>query len=489
MADEEEEASNYADDDAAWNADEEEDDVGDPPGWVHQPTAEDLKGRWHQECRAVKALERMERDGPEPSASLVAARNARDRAEAEWRSALVPKPVAVRLGYAQKKMDRAQRAVEKAQLELQQFEEEAAQRREELQSAVDHAERRRQVRMDELDDLHREAGALAEGGSTRGQRGQPDGGDRSLRSMVASEIQAFIETLEEGSEARGRANLLLTKMANMPEPPNDAHYSICTDGEDEADDGPPFQQVVRRGRGAQAGTRPTAMETRGPTWSATAHGRWNRHRDNESDDHQHPRMHRQAKEAVAGTSTDGRSGTGPIVATPTDAKPPHGSTPSPVAPPTPVATATAAKAHADAAQQATGTSRGGRTRAADSACDDGLTEPANKSHRGHDDVRTVSVEGGGDDAARAAKLKQEQDAAIQAAQAANARFGDDASIQIAGQLYAHKVELVRERAVAAGVEPMAGGKQLLQLTPEELNAWIAQVLTPAEAEKEEAKQL
>ncbi len=104
-------------------------------------------------------------------------------------------------------------------------------------------------------------------------------------------------------------------------------------------------------------------------------------------------------------------------------------------------------------------------------------------------MRTVSVEGSGDDAARAAKLMHEQETAIRAAQSAHAKFGDDVSMQIAGQLYAHKVELVRGRAVAAGVEPSTGGRQLLQLTPEELNAWVAQVLAPAEAEKEEAKQL
>ncbi len=277
-------------------------------------------------------------------------------------------------------------------------------------------------------------------------------------------------------------------MANMSEPANGTHYSICTDGEDDADGGGAYQRVMRRGRDAQAGTKEAQSGTREPTWSANAHGRWNKYRTDEGEDQQRPRLHQHANMVQAETGTGGGGNDGSIAASPNEVKP-QGSTPSPSTPPPPAAAAATAEAQSDAARLAAGTSRGSRARAADHARSDEPTEPANKSHRGHDDVRAVSVEGGGDDAARAAKLHQEQETAIKAAQAAQAKFGDNVSMQIAGQLYAHKVELVKGRAVAAGVEPSAGGKQLLQLTPEELNTWVTQVLAPAEAEKEEAKQL
>ncbi len=99
------------------------------------------------------------------------------------------------------------------------------------------------------------------------------------------------------------------------------------------------------------------------------------------------------------------------------------------------------------------------------------------------------MESGGDDAIRAAKLKQEQDAAMEAAREAKATFGDEASMHIAGQLYAHKAQLVVERAKAVGIEPTSGGKSLIELTPHEFNAWIQHTLAPAEGEAAETKEL
>ncbi len=116
-------------------------------------------------------------------------------------------------------------------------------------------------------------------------------------------------------------------------------------------------------------------------------------------------------------------------------------------------------------------------------------QPPNKSHRGHDDVAPpASVESGADDATRARKLLEEQQAAMQAAIAAKATFGDEASMHIAGQLYAHKVELARQRAVAAGISPCVDGTPLIQLSPESFNEWVTNVLGPAEVEVE-ARQL
>ncbi len=130
--------SQYGDEDAEWEDEEEEDNA-----WQHQPSAEDLRSRWVVERRAVKALERAEwDDGSGPTAALSAARLARDRAEQTWRAAIAPKPVSIRMGTAQRKVDRAQRAVDKATMALKQFEEEAEHRREVLQKALEAAEKR-----------------------------------------------------------------------------------------------------------------------------------------------------------------------------------------------------------------------------------------------------------------------------------------------------------------------------------------------------------
>ncbi len=108
-----------------------------------------------------------------------------------------------------------------------------------------------------------------------------------------------------------------------------------------------------------------------------------------------------------------------------------------------------------------------------------------KFHRGQDMEVEASVETSCDDAARAAKLHKEQQAAIDAAREANATFGDETSMHIAGQLYAHKVELVRARAQAIGIVPTCEGRQLIELQPDDLNRWVREVLAPAESKKKE----
>ncbi len=113
-----------------------------------------------------------------------------------------------------------------------------------------------------------------------------------------------------------------------------------------------------------------------------------------------------------------------------------------------------------------------------------------KSHRGEDVVLEASVELGGDDAARAAKLQKEQAIAIWAARNAQAIFGDESSRAIAGQLYAHKVQAVVQRAREIGVDPRAeDGRELVELAPEDFTTWVNTVLEPAEKAADETRGL
>jgi hypothetical protein len=105
-------------------------------------------------------------------------------------------------------------------------------------------------------------------------------------------------------------------------------------------------------------------------------------------------------------------------------------------------------------------------------------------------VREASVELAGDDAARAEKLQKEQAIAMWAARNAQSIFGDESSRAIAGQLYAHKVQVVVQRAREIGVDPRAeDGRELVELAPEDFTKWVHEVLGPAERGTDEAKDL
>jgi hypothetical protein len=446
--------SEYADEDEVMAVDEEDDQELDDDGWVHKPTVESLRSRWAQECRAVKALERVERDGDQgPTAALQAARLARDRAEQDWRDALSPKPVSVRMGYAQKKLDRAQRSVDRAEADLRSFEEEAERRRAELQDIVAQAEGRRDMRQRELDALHKEAGELAAASSGEAWQSNPSpsGAERTL-DILAKGLQALVEDLAEGSPARERANLLLAKAANVPSPLPHQHYTIYTDGEEHGGDADGGAAATTNreeaGRPAQRSGRREA------TWRPAANGRWDKNHQRDG-----------AGTTAAATATT----TATAPATPTTTTPSvEGGTAKP-----PGAAAAPVQARA-----------GARPREESPAA-----APPNKQHRGHDEELIVSVEGGGDDQQRARKLQQEQQQAVAAALSANATFGDEQARQIAGQLYAHKVELAKARAAAVGVEAAIDGRPLIELAPDRFTAWITEVLEPAERDAKEEKDL
>ncbi len=458
------EDSAYADDDAAHEdleADEEENAWDSPP-----PSVETLRARWAAECKVVRALERIEWDiGQGQSAALCAAQRARDDAEREWRNAAAPKPVAVRMGVAQRKLNKAQKAVERTVAALREYEAEVEQRREELRGAVQYAEDRRDQRQQELDELHREAGAIAASATADGAAvaAAATGAQRLLDEMVR-EVQAIVETLDEGSDARGRVNLLLARVATKPEyaePATCQRYDIGTDGEEHHD--------TRDRPQAEAHTR------RGPVWNEAAGGRWCKHKQGTGGD--------ATGDGKTGATTTAAVSAKDGAASPAGAAAPTAGTAAPQRQlEASVGTDTTQRSAAPAGTTTTG--KGGRPPPGDYRSE----QPPNKSHRGHDIVEEASVEGVCDDTARALKLMGEQEAAINAAQAANATFGDSVSMQIAGQLYAHKVQLAVDRARAVGVQPEVDGVQLIQLPPDAFNRWVTEVLAPAERAKGEAEE-
>ncbi len=418
--------SDYAVEDAYVEEDGGDDD--DDGGWTWKLSPEDLRRRWLQECRAVRTLEHVERNCAEPSAALLAAREARDRAEQEWKESRDPKPVAIRLGYAQKKLEKAQRSLDRQKDILAEFEEATERRRAELQAKVDEAECRLRERQSQMDQLHREAGDLAAEHPEGRGGGIGDGEAERIVGVMAKELQAFIESLEEGSQAREKANVLLAKVATASSRSDVRHFDIGTDQEEEGD-GTETWRAPATGPG-DTGDR------RGPTWSEHRHGKWNKSLQSEGSSKE-----AQLQDVRIGTASS--STTNAVEAGPS------------------------------------------RVRAPTRGRDEQEQQQPNKFHRGQDMEVEASVETSCDDAARAAKLHKEQQAAIDAAREANATFGDETSMHIAGQLYAHKVELVRARAQAIGIVPTCEGKQLIELQPDDLNRWVREVLAPAESKKKE----
>ncbi len=466
--------SAYADHDVAWE-DYEEDEADN--AWESPPSVESLRSRWVQECRAVKALERVEWDSDNPSAALGAARAARDRAEQNWRAALAPKPVALRMGNAQRKLDKAQRAVEKAERELSQFEAEAQARREELQAEVEAAEQRRQNRQKQLDALHKEAGELAAANAACGGHEREAQPTAVVVQDVIQELQAFVETLDEGSDARGKANLLLAKLATAPHAAPSRHY-ICSDAEED-DDGGDYQAVSRRGRARQATSPARPPPRREPAWCEGSNGRWNKHKGTIG----HTGQRDRDTDVHMGGGDNGAEAA--AAAAPAGAADSRGNGSSAPVGEVGAAAAPAGPANASAGRNGPGAdgSRPGKGR--QGPRDEDAALPPNKSHRGHDEtaVESTSVESAGDDAMRALKLRSEQEAAIQAAREANAKFGDSTSMHIAAQVYAHKVEQAKTRAKAVGIEPVSEGRQLIELPPDAFNKWVNEVLVPAESQK------
>jgi hypothetical protein len=479
----------YMDIDAA-DADREEDDADGEEGDGAWASPEDLRQAWLAECRAVKALEAQGRH--EGSAALAAAKDARDAAEASWRKAVGPKPVSIRMGRAQQRLDRAAKALERARLDLEEYEQEAERKRDEFRRRVDEAEERYWSRSAQLDELHAEAGELAAGaaGTNASRRA-----DDAVCGMVAAELQALAESLDDGSETRGRINLLLAKMATAVSGSGPQQFDI---GDEDGGGGCGGMAEQQGGKGTKSGA---------PLWAEDSSGRWNRRgaaagrgdcTGVDEDEWQTPRRpfrqmgqkgHVQ-RDATAGAASsasamgDGKGGCGGSDGKGT-AEGDQAQAPTPTG--TGLATAAGGQRAAGSKDDTRDGDKPGKPRRREEGDEE---DPHPKFHRGEDVVQETSMGSEGDDAARAQQLLHEQAVAVWAAKNAQSMFGDDTSRAIAGQLYAHKVQLVERRARDVGVVPRTDdGRSLVELAPEDFTEWVRKYLEPAEREARESKEL
>ncbi len=436
----------YIDDDMEMDAANEDDDEGDEAWEEDEPSPEELRRIWLRECDAVKALAAQSRHSS--SAALAAAREARDRAEENWRRAKKPPPLSVRMGFAQRKLDRAEAALSRVRHELDAFDEDVERRRKEICDRMQEADDRYRARVAQMDDLHEEAASLATGATDQGAGARRTDRSGEICSMVASELQAIAESLDDSTPAHGKINLLLSNLATAANRPPAEQYDIADEGD---------------GVGNDDGST---------TWDADASGRWCRvaRRGKASgsiNGSPHDNRSRGEEPGRSKPVGDGRGASAEAaVAKGTSTAAQGSNAENPTAPaaapsaPTPPAVARAGIRRREGCQQ-----------------DDAARS---KSHRGHDEEGVQSVEVEGDDYRRALKLREEQAIAAAAAIESQAVFGDEKSRQIAGQLYEHKVGLLCTRAAGLGLAPTSGGRQLIELTPEELAEWMRRVLEPAE---------
>ncbi len=175
------------------------------------PSPSELRQRWQQEVGVVKQLARQGLGHDHPA--MVAAVAARDGAEDRWRGAKAPAPLATRLGWAQRKLDRAvtiQAGTRQEMLDLeQQFKADMAV----LQSRMEEDTARVRQRRQQLEAVQEEAG----GGAGQRRRGVDGEAVRkacsTLRQEVAPALAALAEQLGTGTDAWATVNELLGKLA------------------------------------------------------------------------------------------------------------------------------------------------------------------------------------------------------------------------------------------------------------------------------------
>ncbi len=400
-----------------------------------------LKRAWDREVATVRMLER---DGmPAAHPVLRAAIAARDDAERIYKERRSPHPVARRMGWAQSRLDKAVAREGKTREELLAFERDMAWRRKRIMDRLDLDVERVSKRRHELAELQEEAGAEAPSVARMAEEGKAACGRAAggLRS-AAPRALALVESLPEGSPARGEANLLLSQLADLQ---RDLEMAARAEAGPEAydiadaasDSEWSESHDVAEGRAAAHGGGGDPGET--ATWQAESFGRWQR------------------AKAQQPASQQGKGGGGKT-GTPVGGK----------------ASATAS-AEDGAALQGPAAHAGNGTTAGPQCGDEG-DERAPKHRRGQGDADNASAAAAASDARRAAELYQQQSLA----QAAG--FATEAAQQLAGQLHARRVAEVVALAIAQKVQPLTeDGQDLIMLGPEELAAWENKHLRPAQA--------
>ncbi len=402
-----------------------------------------LKERWDNEAATVRILSREGVHETHPA--FAAAVAARDAAEQAYRRGKTPHPIARRMGWAQGRLDKAVKAQSRTQAELAAFDAEFRARRQRILDRLEEDRARVARHREALDILQAEAGAEVANPPRAADEGREACGKAAgdLREAAPRAI-ALLESLPEGSPARGEASALVDKLAELQARLEEAARASggagpetfdIGDGEwSEGDDVGPEGGDGIGGRNAQG---PTARAAR---WNADVHGKWKKGSA--------PRVGGKGLAACGAeggprgpTSGSNLAGTQAGTEVQSQGK----------GPPTP------AKDQGDGG----GNGGGGRTRQGD----DG--QPACKHLRAQGEAGASEPAAAARDAQRAAELYRQQ------AEGAAAGFGTPAGVQLAANQHTKHVAEVVQLAMEQGVQPVtAEGADLIMLGPEELRKWV-----------------
>ncbi len=422
-------------DDGAYMDDEgDDDDGGNHDGaQAEQPTdPRQLRAQYEELAKAVRDLERQGRFAQSGTA-IKALREARDRAEQAWRGAKAPPPLPTRLARAEAKLGKARQAVENARVALETFNEQAEQQRAILEGRIDEAEAWHRWRQNQVDELHAEAGERAPNWRCPAEAAGSDEVRERIRDHFLPELHTIIEHVAGNPEVVDRLAILAAGLAEA-EGKLEASGGDRAQVFDMADDDAPTDagDYDDRGQGGMGGCEGQGGgdgggTTRAAGWKPEGQGRWAR------------------AGAAQGTPSSGDTS----------------------------ASSGAVREGATAAN-AQARTQGGKD-------DDGeARESPAKSRKcdGSGDGERQAEARAAADRERALELLQQQRAAEEAQLASynhgQGGFGSQAALSVAAQKFVHEVKRVEERAAKRGVEPKhADGRQLLELSPMELEEWAA----------------
>ncbi len=418
-----------------------------------------LRAAYEEHARAVRDLERKGGFGP----ALETLRRARDGAEQAWREAKAPAPLPKRLAWAESKLQRAQAALTRERLALDAFDEEVEAERERRCAKVREAEEWLHWRQRQLEELHAEVGGRAQ--QAGGLHGNGAGAEvrRKLRGHVLPELQAILEEMQDGSALHERLTLVAAGVADAERHLDDGDTCDGVQRFDLSDDHP-WDEGWGDGDGdadddgdglrARSGQGGTGGSCRPAGWRPEGNGRWSRKGPGGPGDES---CSGQGDSARDGAGTPARSGTEPSA--------------------TPGAGGTTGVGNGTGGDISNGVGSG---RVPVGPTEDGGTDVGQQGERSAKLRKCQSEAEAREEAdAKAARelhqqIQQAAAAQQQSFEAGHGGFGSDIALSVAAQQFVLQVQAVQAKAQAKGIEPRAGGRDLLQLTPLELQAWVSE---------------
>ncbi len=199
-----------ADDDGRMQEEEQEEDDG---GDEEAPSAGDLRQAWRDELALVKRLRQQGIAANHPA--MVAACNARDEAERQWRGAKDPTPLSVKLARAQAKLDRAIVLQAEARQAILDHEKASAERLAVLQTRMDEDTARVRMRRRQLEETQAEMGTGGGGGRTVAAQGAAvKKVHGSICNEIAPALAALAEQVDTSAPAWTMLNSILSSLSS-----------------------------------------------------------------------------------------------------------------------------------------------------------------------------------------------------------------------------------------------------------------------------------